>query len=631
MDIAGCRTIERPGFRFRYCICIYTGRTYLSIVRLPFAYMSFFTKHRGLKITGIILLSLTVVAVSISFYLSDHYKNVFQAKLPVLAAKATDSLYHITISDFSVNLLTQSITINNLRMTPDSAVVNRRRAEGRPPHVLLDVTVPVMEVSGLKWGDMAIEKEVVCTQVDVYRPKIIIRVIGDPAAKDSLKPKKTPAIDRVFAQVINIRNPEIHFQNETGEATFSIHAKGGLITVRDWDFHPREPSDSSRFFYAKEADVRLEQLAFKQPGNLYTFGMDAVHFISANHTLQMEELYIKPTVSKEQFYKEVKKQKEIYEGHSPEIMIQGIEWEPLITRQVFTAERIDFGNPDLDIYLNRNHPPNTKSKVGNYPHQLLLKLQMPVYIPIMNIHRGSFRYTEVSEKTRQPGTLDFSAIYGNITNATNRPEYIAQNAHCKIKLSGKFMHRSDMMAMFDFPLTAKDGTFSVSGQLSNLQGNQISEAAKALALAEIKSLQLHKMDFSVHGNDHVANGHFTILYNDLKIKLKKIDTNTRQMRNRGFLSMVANGLLLYNDNPMDGQPVRTVETHAERDTTKSFFNLIWRNIFNAGLQTTIRQEGITDLVKKKQANKGKEKTHFFRHLFPKRKKKDHRQETAEKE
>jgi hypothetical protein len=49
--------------------------------------------------------------------------------------------------------------------------------------------------------------------------------------------------------------------------------------------------------------------------------------------------------------------------------------------------------------------------------------------------------------------------------------------------------------------------------------------------------------------------------------------------------------------------------------------MIWRNLFEAGLQTAIRQEGAVDLVQKSKAKKGKEKVHFFRKLFPKRKKK----------
>lgn len=282
---------------------------------------------------------------------------------------------------------------------------------------------------------------------------------------------------------------------------------------------------------------------------------------------------------------------------------------------------MEITDADLDIYVSRIPPANTQSKVGNYPHQLLQKLEVPLMIPVINLYRGAFRYTELNEKTHRTGTLDFGSIHGQITNVTTLADAIRTNPHCYIRLFGKFMRKSDMAATFDFLLPSKTGAFKVNGLLQELDGSQISETAKALALAEIKSLKLHRLDFDISGNDTVADGHFSIRYNDLKVKLQKVDTSTMRMHSRGFLSLLANELLLYNDNPMDGEALRTTTTHVMRDPAKSFFNLIWRNIFNAGLQTAVRNEGALDLIKKKQANKGREKVHFFRQLFPKRKKK----------
>jgi hypothetical protein len=44
-------------------------------------------------------------------------------------------------------------------------------------------------------------------------------------------------------------------------------------------------------------------------------------------------------------------------------------------------------------------------------------------------------------------------------------------------------------------------------------------------------------------------------------------------------------------------------------------------MFEAGLETAIRNEGVVDLLNRKHANMGKPKKHFFRGLFPKRQRK----------
>ena len=578
-------------------------------------------KYRVLRIAAVTLLILLAVAGAVILSVVNHYKGILRARLPVIAANATDSLYRITAEDFRINIFTKTVSVINLHMLPDTAVVAQLQREGKGPHILLDVMVPEFEIKGLKWENVVTEKTLACEEAGIYHPKISITITEDDPVKDSLK-KKTPAIKRVFASNLFIKDPQITFRKEGKDNPFTVKSKGGAIIATDWDFHPGEPADPSRFFYAKSANVMLAHLSYSGPGNLYLFGIDTLHFQSSGHVLNLHGVFVKPTVSKQEFYREVGKQKEIYEGRFPDVQFNGFNWERFITDRSVYTESIDVGDADLEIYLNRIPPANTQSKVGNYPHQLLQKLGLPVHIPVLNLNRGSFRYTELNEKSKLAGTLDFNSIHGQILNITNEQAQIEQNSHCTIKLFGKFMRKSDMMAIFDFPLPGTNGRFSVKGQLQDLDASQISDAAKALALAEIKSLKLHRMDFNISGNDSVSDGQFTIRYNDLKIKLQKVDTATQRMHGRGFLSFIANELLLYNDNPMDGEDLRTATTHVARDPNKSFFNLIWRNIFNAGVQTALRNDGAIDLVKKRQANKGKEKVHFFRKLFPKRNKKN---------
>ncbi len=577
-------------------------------------------KYRILKIAALIVLIAAGILAGASFYLSQHYKKIIQAKLPMMAAKATDSLYLVTAGDFKVNIFGRSISIFNLRMRPDSAVLARRRLEKRLPAMILDITIPEIEISGLRLSNFAADKEVVCRKADIYHPRISIQIIDSANRDHSIKPKEKATIERVLARLLRIHDPEINIIASEEKDAATLNARGGEIALSDWLYLPGQKADSTRFLYAKESTVMLCNAGYRQPGMLYLFGMDTVQFNSGEHTARLSGVYVKPAISKPAFYREEKVQQEIYQGNFPQVAITGFDWESLLQRKGFFAKGLELTNPDLDIYVSRLYPPSTSSRVGKYPHQLLKKLGFPVSIPVIDLFYGSFHYTEFNDKTRMPGTLEFGSITGRIDSISNLPEAIVSHQHCRIRFAGKFMRKSNMAAAFTFPLDERHGEFNVQGRLQEMNGRQLSETAKALALAEIKSLQIHKVTFDICGNDYSADGRITILYNDLKVKIKKMDKETQQLYNRGFVSLVANELLLYNDNPMEGQPVRTATTHVIRDTTKSFFNLIWRNLFEAGIQTAVRQEGITDLVKKRKANKGKEKLHFFRQLFPKRNK-----------
>lgn len=581
--------------------------------------MTLSRKHRGWKIAGIVLLFLLAAGGGVILSVSQHYKSIIRKKLPVIAAKATDSLYKVTAEHYSINIFNKSFSIHGLHLRPDPEVLERWRKEGRGPHTLLDIMIPEVEITGLKLNEMSGSKEITFSSIDLYHPKIDIVLTNDPGRKDTTR-KERPKVERIFAANINIIDPYIRYKSGEDTAAYSVKSQGGLIAISDWEYRPLQPEDTTRFFYGAAADIRLERLTYHKPGSLYNYGMDTFHFRSLAHRLDIAGGYVKPVVNKTEFYEIEKQQKEIYEAIFPHISLNGFSWESLIRKRGILVDSIHLFEPDLEVYLSRIPPPNIHSRMGNYPHQLLQKVPLPLHIPVIKVEDGRFRYSEQNDKTHRVGTLDFNQIDGSVLKVTNLPAEISKQPHCTITLAGKFMHKSDISASFDFPLAAPHGAFGVKGLLEHLDAGQVSETAKALALAAVKSLKLHKLSFNITGNDTAADGQITIIYNDLRVKLQKVEAATKEMHSRGFLSLLANELLLYNDNPMEGEPLRVAITHVKRDSTKSFFNLIWRNMFDAGLQTAIRQEGAADLVRKSKAKKGKEKVHFFRKLFPKRKK-----------
>lgn len=578
---------------------------------------SFFRRYRALKITVVILLLAGIALFITGQYLSRHYRTLLLDKLPEITARATDSLYRVSAGDIQVHVLSRTISVFRLRLSPDPAVVARRRSEGKLPDQLFDISIREVELSGLKVDEGAALREIKCRLADIYHP--IIKVTRtDSASHRNASQAREARLKSIFVKALNIYDPEFSLADEQGAAAV-FHSKGGRIGLEEWLYEPGKAPDTARLLYAKGGTIQLCDIGYRQPGTKYQLHLDTLEFASGARTAVFKGTTIKPTVSRTAFYEDENMQKEIYEGSFPLIRLHQFQWEALMQRGAFIAGQADLDYPVLDIYFSRLYPPNTASKVGNYPHELLQQLAMPLQVPLINLYRGSFHYTEVSEKTKRPGILDFGSISGVITGLSNQPRTSGSDDHCYIKFTCHFMRKGSLGVVFDFPLDATEGAFKVSGQLRNLDGEVLSEAALALALAEIKSLKLHQLDFAITGDDSSAAGDITIRYNDLKVKIKKIDQATRRMRNRGFISFVANKLVLYNDNPMAGEPVRVAHTHLLRDPTKSFFNLIWKNLFAAGVQTAVRQEGLTDIVNKTKANKGKQKLHFFRKLFPKRK------------
>jgi hypothetical protein len=574
--------------------------------------------HKTYRFAGISLVLIVAIFAIIGESFSRHYKGLIMERLPALSAKATDSLYDITVQDIRINIFTQAVTVHGLRMSVNLDVLQLRRAQGRPPHVVLDVTVPEADIRGIRWNDLAAERSLSCRTVRFHRPEIRVQIMPEWQNRDTLGPAVPAAIRSVHAQRIFIEEPQLDVRYGYGEEGFSIQAMGGDIQARDWDFHPHEPFDTARFFAAKEAEISLTGITYTYPGALYRYSMRDIRFSTKTGAGLIDDLRIRPAMSYEEMYARIGHRRDIYECHLPEVKLYGLDWRSLLARHTFTAERLDLDDADLSIHLSKRPPVSPQVGLGYYPHQWLLRLGMPLSIRWIYIWDGAVRYSETNGKTGATGALLFNYLRGTIYNVTNRPEEIARAPLCRTLIGGKFMYRTDIAAVIDLALNSRKGAFALNGRIRGLDAAQIREPVRAMAIADVSSLHIPDARVQIAGNEDSTWGRFTIRYNDLKLKLKKWNEVDSDVHSRVFLTFLANKVLLYSDNPMPGDAVRTVVTGVPRGEVRSLFPILWKNIFQACMLTAIRDEGAFDMVKRKAANKGKPKRKFFKGLFPKR-------------
>jgi hypothetical protein len=583
---------------------------------MPLPFLNIKAFRTTMKVIAILAIAVVVGVWGISLYL----KKVLQEKIPEIAKQATNGLYKVSIDDFRINIFKKNFTVYGVRMEIDSQNLLVLTKAGKVPHALLQVYVPEIELTQLEWQNIKSQKEIICQKAKIFQPEIHITITNTKATIDTTKPSKNN-INKIYAKKIIIKEPKIFYNYGEHENAYSIQANGGNIEAIDLLVYPQQRADSSRFFYTKTTELSLQKICFQKNNSLYNYTLDSFRFSSSQHKLTLSGLAIKPTVSNRQFYKRVGRRKEIFKLHFPEIVVAGLNWEQFLAHREVWAQSVSINNGDIDIYLDQSLPKNIRSKMGNYPQQLFMKIPIPINIPVINLYGNSISYSEYSAKSKLVGKIVFGNIGGKITNLTNMPALLNKNAYCNAYLKGVFMRHSPIVTNFNFTLPDPHGSFSLNGSLKDLEDNQISDVAKALAMAEVKSLRLHSMTFDIKGNDTFVGGETTIAYNDLKIKLLKMHDSTQILVGRGFPSFVANELILYNDNPMSSEEMRSVSTYVKRDSTQSFFNVIWKHFFEAGKQTAIRPKGALEIVQRIASKKGKKKTRFFLKLIPKRKKK----------
>lgn len=562
------------------------------------------SSHTTRNIILIFLLVIVLAGAGVAWWINSNYKEIIRDKLPEVAAKATDSTYQIKAGDVSIDLPGRSIYVQNLELVPDKAQMRKLKKELNLPQTVLKIFIPRLDITGISWTRLAADKVLECDSIRISNPLVRVAKMADrPQDKDGTadEPSRFKAI---FAGHIIILNPDIAYTDSTAKSATSFAAKGGGIRLDDWRFELDKPDDTSRLFYAASVAFRFLSFHVDSRESMYKTSSGMIEYDNRQNNVRVNDLRMKPAVSKEEFYRRTGFQKEIYDIHIPALSLTGLDVRRLLYGGTLMAKGGSIDQASINIYLSRVPPPNIESKNGKFPHQLLLKLAMPVDIPQLDIRNGRFAYTEKNENSLQEGTISMNSINGNVRNITNMPDKIRKNGVASIYMKGLFKG-SPIAATFRFILGSRTGAFTVEGVQSPMDGTLLNDITRPLALTSMTSLKLGEIHFRINGDERGATGQLTMPYQDLRADLLKPDDGG--LNKKGVTSFLANKLLLFPDNPMRGRDVRTVKPSVERDDKKSFFNLVWKTIFNGALQTTSRDLIKVDKVVEKRAKKKEEK------------------------
>ncbi|MEZ5016661.1 MAG: hypothetical protein R2800_06385 [Flavipsychrobacter sp.] len=575
-----------------------------------------FRKRRKLKIVLIVLAVIAVAALTTLLIITQHYKGIVKKELPKWVADGTDGLYKLSLKSIGVNIFTNQITFKKVNITPDTSVINQLPANDPKRRVLVSLYIPKLYINGTDIEAYLNSKRLNCSSLQIEQPTIIID--HKSACNDDASSKKKAHLRSVKFNRIILNDANITYKNTSKEKSTLVNASNVSTTLYDWEFIPSAPYDSSKIFYADRATVETGAVKLLTDSLLYQVAFEKADYDTKQERITIHGFTILPKYDNEEFYTHVGHQCDIYNLNLQSIEFAQFSWQKLIYDNAFISDNVYINNSSLHIFHSRIPPEDPHDKLGKFPHQILQKSPLPIGIKQLKIKNGTVGYSELNKKTNKVGDIEFSSLEGEINNITNIPKQLDSNNSCEMNIKAKFNTYSDLNAVFNLDLTDEKGGFSVKGKLTDLEAHQVTEQSKALTRLEINSLRLQYLDIDIEGNEQYAKGKFTMAYKGLKIKIPRA-VPKKGSENDGMLSFIANNVFIYTHNPMPGKEIRHVSTYVKRDKYKSFFNLIWKNIFQAATKTAIRDPNILEMLNKpKKEKEEKKQKGRFKNLFKKK-------------
>ena len=548
-------------------------------------------KYKLLKwIVGIFAVLILIVG-SAALYFSAKWKPLLTEKIKDGVYNSSQELYRIDFQDIRLNLITGSAVLDSVTLTPDTAVFNKLKALELAPSNLFQIKLARLQLSRIGILTAYFKKQIAMNSIIMEQPSInmihykVVKKIG-ANDKRSLYDQISKSLKSIHVKNIKIIDADFDYINgATSKPLNSI--KHLNINVKDLLVDSLSQFDTTRFYYTK--DINFELTGYRSTGKdkMYAIKIDTIAGSVKNKAIRIKGLQMIPLYPDLTFTRKYKYGKDRYDLKFNEIAFNGVDFTKLSSEGNLYARSLSIGPAKAGIFVNRELPaPPNFDKAHNFPHIALKRLPIAAIIDSVKLSNIDVAYTEYNPITQKRGTVYFQNLSGNILNLTNDSLQLVKDNHAIAKLTALVMKTSRININLNFNLTDKNASFSYKGNVAPMDLMVLNPMAKNMGLVEIESGQMKGTDFDIQANVKGASGIVHFYYKNLKIKLLKEGENGGVGEKKGFLSFLANSLLIENDNPSKGAAPRTTRITFERTPAASFFNLLWKGVF-IGMRETV--------------------------------------------
>lgn len=537
---------------------------------------------------------ITIISLSLSAYLYLHFRKskdfepLIKKKLAEMVFNASKGLYHLELEKTEIDVTNASITVNKVVLSPDSSGMAALEKSKQLPDNIYTISLHQLYVKGLTPLDLLNGKQIDIKTIILDSPDIQIyhkkRNFG-VSQKGNLyagitKNNQSWKLGNLLLKNIHLRVTNADRQNKI--TTF----KNLTASFTDILIDSSTKNDSTRFLYARQSVVLLKGYESISANKLYKFSIDSVALQPQEASLQVYKVRLQPFESKEKFNNKLLYSKDRYELYCKYMLVKHINWWALLEGEGIHCKEINATGGYIDVFKDRRPPSSKKNKIGNYPQQLLMKVNLPVEVQKMTIADVKVTYGELNPASGKPGYVELDKVNSIVENITNIPEVIAQSGQLRVNAVSRLMNEGELKARFVFNLKkAAGGLFTVDASIGSMDGTRLNTAAVGMGLLKIKSLQIDKLEIHIAGSNTEANGKVLFTYHDLSIEALKKEEDGG-IKKQGLKSFIANNFIIRKSNPQKkGEKVTSKVVHFNRDVQKSFFNLIWKTMSQGVLQT----------------------------------------------
>jgi hypothetical protein len=559
-------------------------------------------------VVGLMLILLLSVFLTATYF-ANKLQPIIKAELKDLVLNATDSLYTVEFSDLSINLLTKGASLTDVKFIPDTNVFKRLIALKRAPNNVYYIRLKTLSIKNFHPKNLFKFKKLNVDLLLFDNPDVIM--VNTQFDFNENKPtylQKSPYdyiskyLHELRVNEISFRNVKFKYINNNGKVPEIDSVNKLNVTLKGWLIDRGSDKDPSRLYALQDVMINLNDYSYATPDSLYHVNWKQFSFSSASGKLNVSNFNVVPRLPEMTFAKTAGYSKERYQISMSKIDLEGINFPLYIKKRELYATQMSITDGALAVFNNNELPARVKIRNGKYPHQILQQLKAPITVKLLNLANIDISYEEYDRDSKKKGTIIFKKTSGTVTNITNVAKIKAKSPYLFANMTTYMMGQGKLDVNFRFDLEAKDGAFSYSGALGNMDGRVLNRVTMPLGMVQIKRGSVEKLAFNIKANDQTAKGSVKFAYNDLSVALLRRDKEEDKLVKQGLMSLLANAMVINSSNPGKDGVLIIAPVNYQRPETASFFSFIWRTLF-VGIKYSVgvtpkKEEEITRKIQK---------------------------------
>lgn len=548
-------------------------------------------KHKTLKWIAIVVGVFFLLAGGAAWYINLKWKPLLTNAIQNALIDASDSLYTVKYSDIEVNILTGSAIVDSIEISPNLVIYEKLKAAHIAPENIFSLKVFKLSLKNIKPLKVYQQKKLDIKNITIQNPELSIYYTKLNHQIKKQEDSRTPyeRIKKTLKElkILSIFLTDVKFKYVDQSFKQPKITSFDQMNIRLNDILVDSTShlDSSRIFSTKDIIAEINNYSYPTADSLYRINITHAYVSSQNKQLKISGMELEPRLGEMEFAAQFKRQNERYKISFDSILVNNINFNQLIDSRRLKSNHVALVNGKVEVFLNRAKPPKTIDKGVNFPHLALKRLKWNVVADTIVIKRTSIAYAEYNPKTEAKGTVYFRSLNGRIFNVTNDSAALQNNHTANAYLQTYLMGKGKIDIHIAFNLWDNKGAFSYDGSVGPMSLTALNPLTKPLSMLTTKSGDVESMEFNIKGNVDGAQGRLVFKYKNLNIAIMKKDDDDN-LKKSGFISFLANALLVDNANPKGDNPLKIAHPTYKRPSDASFFNLMWKTVFE-GLKTSV--------------------------------------------